>query len=501
MADVVTSIRIDADTKAAVAEMARMEAGMNVLSKRAVPALGGAFGALSSQAISMTTGFSGASGVLAAMGQTMLTMSPIIGGVAIAAAAVTTVILKQKDSFAEATEVIRINRDALQAVADANVHLSAKAKELIAIRDKAIQQELLQIELRIKLAESGLREASAWDRLLAMVTSGGGVYAVAASQTNMVTVAGDAQTKMLTELIAKWSAFNKEIGTFDETAKSSFAFKPGAQIGESGMMTMMDELDRQRTAQLSGMGTAGPMGTEQQQAALEAFKAGLNERTQIQFEAAQSIAQMEQMYRDLGLQQDAAYSDAVIQIKDRETARLAALDKKQAKEFSLGKELQLKAAVGTAAQMLILQNASLRETIAAVLAERQAHLASLAVVALAEGVYYSFTNPAIAASKFKAAAMAGGGAIALGAIGSAFGSDMDQRAAESSVGASGTGGGRSQSNGRTLVSQGPVTLYYSATFVVQGHVFDKTDIFNEFSMWNMENLRRAGFDAGQRAKS
>lgn len=59
--------------------------------------------------------------------------------------------------------------------------------------------------------------------------------------------------------------------------------------------------------------------------------------------------------------------------------------------------------------------------------------------------------------------------------------------------------GKKSTVGRTLVQQGPVTLNYNSTFIVHGSLFGIDDMHDQWDEWNLSNLRRAGYDAEERA--
>ena len=103
-----------------------------------------------------------------------------------------------------------------------------------------------------------------------------------------------------------------------------------------------------------------------------------------------------------------------------------------------------------------------------------------------------------AGAKFAAAAAAGGGAVGLAGISSSL--EQDRTAQGSNAAIAGSAGGEGGSTGRTLVSQGPVTLYYNATLVVNGSILDRGDFFALWNEANLQNLRTANVDVFQRAR-
>jgi hypothetical protein len=102
------------------------------------------------------------------------------------------------------------------------------------------------------------------------------------------------------------------------------------------------------------------------------------------------------------------------------------------------------------------------------------------------------------AAKFAAAAIAAGTGAAIvrtwgeeqvsGRYGQGYGSE---RIGE---------GTTTTSGGRTVISQGAMTLNYSAIMTVQGNIYDTSDLRALWNQWNLDQLRVAGVDAAKRAK-
>jgi hypothetical protein len=118
----------------------------------------------------------------------------------------------------------------------------------------------------------------------------------------------------------------------------------------------------------------------------------------------------------------------------------------------------------------------------------------------AEAAANAITNPPVAATKARAAALAGVAAGVVAAAGAAAAESIRGRADESAEIDEGLTGAEGGARGRTLVARGPTTLNYTATMVVNGHVFDTADVFEMFDQFNRDQVRRAGFDSEEIAR-
>jgi hypothetical protein len=185
------------------------------------------------------------------------------------------------------------------------------------------------------------------------------------------------------------------------------------------------------------------------------------------------------------------------------SAKAIALDKKRyskAQELTLKyqsfvfaalqREMNLRKAVGAA--MIALAT----DIIAAELEEEAKKWAVKALGAAGDALM-GHPGAAAAAIKYAAAAVAAGtGAavvryIGMEAISGGPGGAASERIGEGTV---------SMERGRTVLSQGPITLNYSAIMTIQGNVYDTSDLRLLWNQWNLDQLRTAGIDAAKRAK-
>jgi hypothetical protein len=488
MPDIETSIRITAETKAALQNLAaldtkmgesaravlaasnnasagfsRMDGAMGMLAKRSTPALGAAFGSLSSQAISMTTGFSGASGMIGMLGQSMLMVSPVIGGVAIAAAALTTILLKKKDSVDSVTAAWKPNLDMLRQLVEANDALSLSAGRALeaALKDKKARLELLEVQL-LALEATPLRMSA---------------LALEAREIGMLYDAEKAQKIITQDSLDATKERRIEVNKLRE------AILLLRKEIEAGTATPFGP-----PTPTSGPAAAGPTTANWE---------FLNRRAEIETGYEQLLRGTNSAILDQGVAYTAMSDVAIGSI-----GKVQKVEAAHQKAILTANQMRVVAIAQGAAQMLLLEKKNVGEVLQAVIAGIEAELLAKAILWTAEGIALMFTpgKQAQAGAKFTAAAMAGAGAGALAVIGSAF--EEKQSAMESTSGAAiaGSAGGEGSSTGRTLVSQGPVTLYYNATLVVNGSILDRGDFFALWNEANLQNLRTANVDVSQRAR-
>jgi len=511
-----TVIRMNVDSAQGVASTNKLNTAMTSLKSRGVTSLGSGFGSLATQAIaasgaSQALGVQGTflSGTLSMAAQSVGMINPLLLAMTIAGTAAVTMFLNKRKATDDLRESLEKYSSTLEKVAAGDSAYIGIATRLLDIRRQLAEQELLQLQTKIALAEAGLREATMMDRLIAYLASGAGTYGVLAAQMALVNIEADEQDKLLGKLLEQWQKLSDSIGS-------------GARGAESDILSLRSRVLELQQALAKASGGASPA---QAQALYQAEAQLIEDRYAQQIAAAEgnnaAIALLEEA-KFLTLQQlqleytnnyplilegiVVAHEDAANKIRLTEekyrdlNAKGAKKSADDVKKIQLTTaQVQLRSMAATAAQMLIIQKASLGETIEAIIAEQQARLASIAIVAAVEAVFYAFTNPAKAAAAATAAVMAGSGAVALGAIRgmiSGPGGGGEEQAADEQGALAGTDG-RSGVTGRTLVQQGPLTLNYRATMIVNGHVFSVQDIFEMWLDFNANQLRAAGVQSDE----
>jgi len=537
-----TMMRIDMDANAAMAEVRRMQYAMTTLAQTGVNRLATQMGAASEATNELTarTGIGAgsmrvfASQVMASseaaqalgiragplstalnlLGQGLGGLNPLMLAGAAAATILATAFFKERETVDDVVAAIGKYREGLSLAAERHDELSASAQRLIdKYQDLLVKQNAL-IRSEILQAEADVASINA--RNLKLLQSQAFFISLGFWRTALIDLT-QSTAGLDTELAALYGQLienEKAQGLHGKSAKDAAAdvlslrsrvlelqealakSSGGASLAEAqafyqARMQLIGDQAAEEIAAAEGNRDAIVLIEEAKFLKLQELLLQYTSNYPIQLEdivvasedAASKIHLTEEKYRDLnakGNKKDAAEITKV---------QLTAA------------QLQLRSAASTAANMLLLQKASLRETIASIIAEQQARLAALAVVALIEGVFYSITNPAAAASKWAAAAMAqGAGAIALGAIGTAFAPrDGGAPTAEEQAGLAGLAGteGHGSTSGRTLVQQGPLTLNYRASMTIVGNVMAISDVREMWLEWNADLLRAAGVQSDE----
>jgi len=519
-----TVIRMNVDSAQGVASTNKLNTAMTSLKSRGVTTLGSGFGSLATQALSASgaaerLGVKGTflSGSLSMAAQSLGMMSPVLLIATVGITALATAFLNKREEIKKTTRVVELNSDALTTLIAKNASVVdildavrlKRIEELEAERaaleahinnrniltetfDKENQQAILRGE-SLKLSEE----------YYSLLKSGNGTLAEQVARLAAVMAELDklneAKRKAV-ETTAKLAEQQERLNAANEDALTDLYVEQLRKQADNAQRLLDIEVQR---AQLAARGQGGGLaeivaGSEAiiaaEQAAHEQRLAEANA-----FDGSRQVLEAE--FTLFVEQEEQRRTQAVLGFTKQQIDAKKKADAEAAKSKETWLQKELKATAMTAAQMLIIQKASLGETIEAIIAEQQARLASIAIVAAIEAVFYAFTNPAAAASKAAAAVMAGAGAGALGALRGAFaGSGGGEQSADELSLTGDSTASSSQRTGRTLVQQGPITLNYHAVLTVQGHVLDITNLHDLFSEWNGEQLRRAGFDTKQRAR-
>ena len=514
-----TIIRMTVDSAQGVASTDKLNTSMGTLSSRGVKTLGEGFGSLATQAIA-ASGASQAlgvqenflSGTLSMAAQSVGMINPLLLVMTIAGTAAVTMFLNKRKATDDLRESLEKYSSTLEKVAKGDSQYAILAERVLEIRRKLVEQELRQIETKIALASVGLKEAGIWDRLISYLAAGAGTYGVLAAQMANTTVAGDEQTKMLAALLSQWQktseALNQHTRSADDVAGSIINLKlkwldleegiASATFSEGEYLVALKELAQSR---------AGLM-REQLALELEDERLTDEEKRQMRLNSGMEVelmlAGIQKKYAD--------YHDKIRKMQADTTVDLSQEFKKREALFGqyVLKTNAQYAVLGSAFMRLIQGQTASHSGFAAFIVQTtgeavQAMLSTYAAIWAAEAVANAISNPVVAASKAKAAAMAGIGVGIVGALTSAAVGAITARTedtlSEDELSLTGDStASSSQRTGRTLVQQGPITLNYHAVLTVQGHVLDITDLHDLFDEWNGEQLRRAGFDTKQRAR-
>ena len=516
-----TIIRMFVDSTEGVAATERLNSAQKKLSTGGVQMLGAGFGSLTTQALAASGGLGVLGGQsafvsrgLGLVGQTIGMVNPLLMVAAVGVGALAAAFVTKREKITLATEAIQVNSDALVTLISKNAEVAAIAERMRQSRIAELESEKSVLETKINNTDATrqLFDAEMQQAILRDQSFAPSERLIELQKFGNMTA--KERVNRLAEVIAELAKLNSaEADAAKATAKLAEAQERLNAANEDALAGAIAE---QLQAQADNAQKLLDIETQRAQLRARKEDAGLTEI----IAASEAIIAAEQIAYETRLENANAFdgSRQVIEaqftffVEQEEARRLDAIEKFTASQIAAAKktaeeekkirltsaQVELRSMAGKAAQMLIIQKASLGEVVASIIAEQQARLAALAIVALIEGIYYSFTNPGTAASKFTAAAMAGAGAGALAAIGTAFTPQGAAGETEEQSALAGTAG--TSRTGRTLVQQGPITLNYHAVLTVEGHVVDITGLHDLFSEWNEAQLRRANYDVTSRAR-
>jgi len=539
-----TRMRIDMDTQQAVANI-------DQLAKRSVPVLGTAFRASATDILhaSGAMGALGKSAPFLSQGLTQIAMgvgmmNPLMLAATVGVAALTAAFVTKEQQIKLATKAVNVNADALVTLINKNAEVAAVAEQMRQNRIAELETERSVLEAKLKNSNAArdLFDKEMQQAILRDESFKKSKDLIALEQFGNATTAERANR--LAEVIGELVKLNS---VHDEaTKKAAELAKAQERLNEANEEAIGSALADQLKSQADNAQKLLDIETQRAQLRARKEDAGLTEiiaaseaivaAEQIAYETRLANANafdgsrqvIEAQFTFFVEQEEARRLDAMLKYTDEQLKALKAAEEAKRKVKLTTAQVELRSAATTAAQMLLIQKASLTQVIATVIAEQEARLAALAVVALVEGIYYSITNPAAAASKFAAAAMAGAGAASLAAIGTAFTprgggetieeqllSDyknqqerdaarqrlIDQGLLPGEGSALAGTDARSGTSGRTLVQQGPLTLNYRATMIVNGNVFDIQDVYQMWQQFNANQLRAAGVHSDELRKA
>ena len=521
-----TIIRMGVDSADGVRETTKLDKAFTQISSRSAPMLAGAFRASAAEALSNVDAFGSlgryanvVSGTIGSLAGSLGAINPLFG---IAGAAIGFMVgkLSEKDRvIKEVTASVYANADALVALINGNTTLSSLAS-------KIREEQVASIVLERSLMERKVQGFQLTQTEINLLMNKNNIERQGIADKELIAIIERALNVTRDEAINRLLELNNKLDELSESERRNKETKDALALAtkelnlnlaneEALSAAIADQLKTQASnaqrlldievqrAQVAARGQGGGLteiiaGSEAIIAAEQAaYEQRISEANA--FDGSRQVLEAE--FTLFVEQEEQRRTDAVLRYTQQQLAAKKAADAAAAKSKQTAAQMELKSMAATAAQMLLIQKASLGEAIEAIIAEQQARLAAIAIVAAVEAVFYAFTNPAVAASKAAAAAMAGAGVGALGVLRGVLSGPGGGEQSEDELSLAGDStASSSQRTGRTLVQQGPITLNYHAILTVQGHVLDITDLHDLFSEWNEQQLRRAGFDTKQRAK-
>jgi hypothetical protein len=471
-----TTIRIGADTGQAEVALSRVQRGFEVMQSRTMPALQSSFAGTSRYAIAM-------SGALQSVGLQGEMLRGPLGAIAYGLGAINPALLAVATAGGLVAGILLRNRDETEKLTETTKKYIEQMAPLIALQNQYgafVRQRTMEMiqENRETISTTKNRIAET-EALIAA----GGKYEKYALAVQFGTIAGIRQTKSVSDLKAE---LDKLYATLGDVVKATETLT--GRLYETGFKAATGDVEKHKE-------TVAKLRDQIDELALE-YSVWPKQVSGI-------IRQME--YDLIG---ERMIWGGMTQAEWIARANIASAKILQIEKNRLNKSEALVRNYESVVQSMLLQRVSLQKSIGLAMVslvgdevagelEKRAKL--WAAQALAAAASMRWGSAALYAA---AAAAAGAGAAAI----RAEVSGSQERASGGAGGGIGEGGGAGTvgsgtiERGRTVISQGPITLNYSAVFSVAGNIYDTGDLRRLWSQWNQDQLRSAGLDAVERAK-
>jgi len=468
-----TTIRIGADTGLAEAALARVSAGFDAMQSRTMPGLQRAFGTTSRYAMQMTgvmssmgIGAQALTGPLGAVAYGLGAIHPAFLAVAAAGGLVAGMFLRQKEEAENALASITKYHGAIQELSKSFTHMGERAREQARLDNQRIAAQIKLIEEEQRMADLGYIRANLMDRLTATTIVFDKSLSTLTGTFKRVTIASEEQAQRIRELMDEYNRLKGSLVMFGE-AEAAFTT---TVVGHRNLALAASIAENEAMLKL----------LETTEYAVPRMIELHRERAEVMKLGADDFVKTEKRAFDKATHYVMVYESAV--------------------SASLRREMNLRKAIGAGIIALTTD----------IIAAELEQIAKEAVVkALIAGGDALMGRPGAAAAALKYAAAAAAAATGA-AIVRSFGEQQvsgiggpggAERVGEGTVSMERVGEGTvSMERGRTVMSQGPITLNYSAIMTIQGNVYDTSDLRVLWNQWNLDQLRTAGIDAAKRAK-
>jgi hypothetical protein len=404
---------------------------------------------------SMGLGAQALTGPLGAVAHGLGAIHPAFLLVATAAGLLTGILLKQREAASMTAEAVGKYHGVLEALAKQQYAVSESARELARVNNQIIATEMKRVEIQINAAKAGIVEANTWNRLLMLLQGSPQAMALAGAGIKFLTVGSQEQHAALLALHEEWEKLRATLVTFGE-AEAAFTITvtghrnlaQQAAIAENQAMLTLLETTEYATPRM--------------------------------IELHRQRAEVMKLTADDFVKTEKRAFDKTVLAYEILARSISRIDLQRMKEHA-----------GFAAFMVRITGTAI-----------QAILEAYAKLWTAEAVALMATpgRQAEAAAKARAAALAGVGIAIVGTITEAAAAGMERRGGELGGSERVGEGTTTVERGRTVLSQGPITLNYSAIMTIQGNVYDTSDLRLLWNQWNLDQLRTAGIDAAKRAK-
>lgn len=536
MSPVNTTIRIDADTQDGVVNVDRLDQAAARLERRLSPAvLGSSLKSTASLALQNTAAFGGmgrganiVAGAIGILGSSLGAINPLFGIVGLAVGIITTKLLENEETIHKVAAATRVEAEAVVALVNANDRLSVIASrirdDLVAeivlerqlLTQKLLGQELTSAEINLLFQKNNASRQGLTDDQVKVIVER------TLNSTREESINRVAELNKRLDALAETTRYNteKEKEAKEVQDAVNAATRDRRVLIEANMKALAIQSEAEKLAAETAM--RGIDVTQEQ------IVASFEERKRIAQEAFANSIDLETMsvaeivarrnlllaqLADLDAQREAAIAQHNAKVEAMHRGTTVDLTREYqireaALQQSINKMTSIYGVFGGAVERLIRGQTALHGGFAAFIVQTtgeaiQATLRIYATLWAAEAAANAITNPAVAASKARAAALAG---VAVGIVGAATEVAVSAitRSSEQLVASqtefSETGADGSTRRGRTLAQLGPINITSSSTFIINGSVYGVTQLFELYQQWRDDELRSLGRDVAEASR-
>lgn len=523
----------------ATASSNTLAVAQNLIATQATPAMAGSFATLSQEVINLSGAQKSMGFSLSAMGPAFVlvgnaiaAINPIVLGATLAAAGLAAVWLASKDDLNALTEALEEHEDGLRRVAESTSIYADEAKRLLDIRHAGLLIRKAELEADLALIQSGKRHAETMDNVKSAVTLW--ATALAGILLPALTASGvsiDGVREKITDAFETLSsglvgidpgdmdeALTGAIGALGDALKEIDEFGPKTEKAGQEILRLRDQILRLKES--ISQDTVGVEELEEfyqerisiieAAAAIEIEKAGENAELIALIEEKKTL-QLTALFQDYAMTRSELEAGYVTVVETTAAQALQtwantfkareSLEKRALRiQGNFLKSSQRAFAEAEAGRISLLQAGAktailtAAEEVAGILEKKALWWSAEAIAAAAR---YDFVAMGLYAAA--AAAAVGAAGLVRSAAAGAF-SPEDNRSAEEDSSLAGSPAAEGTRRGSTVVSEGPLTLNYSATQIINGNVFGTEDLYDLWSTWNEDQLRAAAGEARERTR-
>lgn len=537
------TIKYKVDSTQAVAQTRQLSQAQKVMANQTAPAMTSSFGALGGSVTDLTgasdkLGFSLSSALGPAfglVGNALAAVNPVVLAATVAAAAAAAAYLAWTRDAKDFTDTIGEAQANLETLAESSNKYAGVARELLEIRRLGLAARQAEIEAEVALIQSGQRSAETMDYIKSAAI--GTATAMAAILFPAMTLVGVQFDEVQEKIRGAIDTVFEGLVDINPEQQTEALIEAGERLGKViGELDALGDKSKETSVDLLRLregvlklkeGLAEDLGgasAEQLQVFYEERRAIIEDAAAQELEKVQGNAEAEALIKEalhLRLEelrlahseQMASFNELDAIVVETTAARMLKTwaNTFKAQENLLDRAARIQQNFMTAGNKafaeaqqgrISIAQAAAKMVILAVADEVAQELEIRAKLWIAQAIAAAASWRFDQSAMYLAAAAAAfaGAAFVRGAAESAF-IEEPEPAARDDEALAGSPEAETERRGSTVVSEGPLTLNYQATQIINGSVYAVDELFDLWQDFNEDQLRSAGGDARQRTRS